>query len=248
MGVKETVDVSSIYRAVLNRRSRPARLNGQLNAAIAMCEAIKVFEKVPSRENLEKFAAEEERWLAIVGERNKSYAHELRALLRNGKLIEGKLKSINSPHNSSYDPPHGYVYGMTSLQHPRLVKLGVTSRNRHPTERLEELSKKYKLVDLKICFLCEITSPGKAETEWTKRFDVRRAPLKNNESREWFRFEPAEAYAAVFQIVKDLGLREYSPWYMSKEIRNGTTYKDAPGGRNAMPGTLAALPDLKKEG
>jgi hypothetical protein len=237
---QETVDASSIFRAVLNRRSRLARENGQLNAAIAMCDAIKAFKDHPNRNSLQKFAEAESRWLSIVGpNRNKSYADELGALLRQGKLISITAKTINSAHNDKYDPPYGYVYGMTSMRYPRLIKLGVTSRKRHPQDRWKELSEKYSLTDLKISFFCEIAFPARAEREWTLRFDIRRESLQNYESREWFKFEPAEAHTAVSSIVKDLGLKEYGRWYLSKEIRDGITYSKTPSTRNAPLGTLA---------
>jgi hypothetical protein len=239
----DTVDASSIYRAVLNRRSRPARENGQLNAAIAMCDAIKAFEANPNRESLQKFATAENKWLSIVGpDRNKSYADELRALLRQGKLISITAKTINSAHNDKYDPPYGYVYGMTSMRYPRLIKLGATSRKRHPQDRWKELSEKYGLTDLKISFFCEIEFPARVEREWTLRFDIRRESLRNHESREWFKFEPAEAQIAIRSIVKDLGLKEYGQWYLSKEIRDGISYNKTPSARNALPGTLAKTP------
>jgi len=242
MSDQDWFDASSIFRAVLNRKSRPARENGQLNAAIAMCDAIKVFEAHPNRETLQKFADAESRWLSIVGStRNKSYADDLSALLRQGKLISITAKTINSAHNDKYDPPYGYVYGLTSLRYPRLIKLGATSRKRHPQDRLTELSKKYSITDLKISFFCEIQFPARAEREWTLRFEVRRESLRNHDSREWFKFEPAEAQIAVSKIVKDLGLKEYGKWYLSKEIRNGISYSQTPSGRNAPPGTLAQV-------
>lgn len=242
MNDQDKFDASSIFRAILNRKSRPVRENGQLNAAIAMCDAIRLFERKPSRETLQKFEEAENLWLSIVGaSRNKSYAAELSSLLRQRKLISISTKTINSPHNEKYDPSFGYVYGLTSLRYPRLIKLGATSGKRHPQDRVEELSKKYGLIDLKISFFCEIQFPARAEREWTLRFDVRRESLRNSESREWFKFEPAEAQIAVSQIVKDLGLKEYGKWYLSKEIRNQISFEQTPSGRNAPLGTLAKL-------
>lgn len=237
-----TTNPTSILRAILNRRSRPARINGQLNAAIAMCEAIKIYAANPNIINLQKFTEKENDWLKIVGENNKAYADDLWALTDNGKQIPIEHKIINSPHNEQYDPPYGYVYGMTSLQYPRLIKLGATSRKRHPQDRKSELIKKYALPDLKISFFCEVQFPAKAEREWTLRYKSRRAQLHNFESREWFLFGQAEAQLAIHQIVKDLKLKEYGKWFLSPEIRKSFE-SNIFEGRKALLGTLNKLSD-----
>ena len=48
-------DASNLYRAVLNRKQRPSREFGQLNAALAMVEAIHRFALLPNRANLNLF-------------------------------------------------------------------------------------------------------------------------------------------------------------------------------------------------
>jgi hypothetical protein len=234
-------DASSIYRAVLNRRSRPAIFNGQLNAAISMCEAIKEFSKIPTRDNIKRFSDRENIWLSIVGGNNKSYATELTKILQMGQRISVSSKTINSPHNKNYDPSYGFIYGMTSIQFPNLVKLGATSGKRHPQERREELIKKYGLNDLQIVFFCEVAFPARAEREWTSRFSLRRAKLPNKQSREWFNFNVFEASFEVKKIIDDLGIKEYSKWYLCREIRMKLPAGMVPVGRNSRMGTLNNL-------
>ena len=231
-------DASNIYRSVLNRKQRPSRESGQLSAAIAMVEAINKFALHPNRENLNCFAEKEKIWLSIVGHRSKSYADDLRWFLNLGVKICGDIQKINSAHNSAYDPSWGYVYGMTSIHYPRLVKLGATTGKRHPQDRRSELMKKYSLENLEISFFCEVTFPGRAEKEWTNRFNSRRANLGNRESREWFEFEQADAYLKVKEITQDLKLKEYSKWFLCSDIRNGVSYDMKPLSRQALNGTL----------
>ena len=231
-------DASNIYRSVLNRKQRPSRESGQLKAALAMVEAIKIFALCPNRENLNCFAEKEKIWLSIVGYRSKSYADELRWFLNLGVKIYGNIQKINSAHNSDYDPPWGYVYGMTSTHYPRLVKLGATTGKRHHQDRRSELMKKYSLENLEISFFCEVTFPGRAEKEWTNRFNSRRAKLGNRESREWFEFEQADAYLKVKEITQDLKLKEYSKWFICSDIRNGVRYDMDSLSRQALNGTL----------
>lgn len=219
MSDSNVFNASSIYRAILNRRSRRALINGQLNAAIKMTDLIKEFQVNPTASNLEKFAQAEKEWLNIVGGNNKAYSLDLRRALQNGGLIVISKKTINSAHNQQYDPPYGYVYGMTSVKHPNLIKLGVTSRRRHPADRLKELIEKYGISDLSIAFFCEVSYPARAEKEWTKRFHTRRALLKNHESREWFSFSQNEAQREVKKIILDLQLKEYGGWYISSLAR-----------------------------
>jgi hypothetical protein len=231
-------DASNLYRAVLNRKQRPSREFGQLNAALAMVEAIHRFALLPNRANLNLFTEKEKLWLSIVGYKNKSYADELRWYLNRGIRICGDIQKINSAHNSSYDPSFGYVYGMTSIHYPRLIKLGSTTGKRHPQDRRSELMKKYSLENLEISFFCEVTFPGRAEKEWTNRFNSRRAKLGNHESREWFEFEQSDAYLKVKEITQDLKLKEYSKWFICSDIRNGVRYDMNPLPRQALNGTL----------
>jgi hypothetical protein len=98
--------------------------------------------------------------------------------------------------------------------------------------------KKYQLENLEISFFCEVTFPGRAEYEWTSRFNSRRARLKNRESREWFEFEQSEAYLNIKKIIQDLKLKEYSNWFICSDIRNGMRYELNPLPRQALNGTL----------
>jgi hypothetical protein len=233
--------LKSVHRAILNRKARPARINGQLNAAIKMAESINLCIQNPTNKNLTNFIECEKIWLEIVGGQNKSYAKELRDIFKNLPTEPINVRTINSAYNSNYDPPYGYVYGMTSVQYPGLIKLGATSRNRHPQDRQIELQKKYQINELKIIFFCEVEFPARVEKEWTKRFFTRRAQLTNKESREWFEFDPIDAKNFISQILADLKIKEIGNWYLHRTIRNGKKNELIIEGRKAPLGTLNQL-------
>lgn len=233
-----TFDATTLYRSVLNRRARRALINGQRNAAIEMAEVLLSFLRSPSKDGLEDFAHAEQRWLSLVGPHNKSYADVLKNEVAAGRKIVFRITGINSAHNPDYDPSYGYVYGFVSTRYPNLVKLGVTTRKRHPQDRLQEFCKKYAIEDLKIVFFCEVTHPGRAEKLWTTRFHARRKNLGNHESREWFQFTPDQALHETQKIVSDLGLKEYGKWFVAKQIRYEGSAGPIPA-RKILPGCIA---------
>jgi hypothetical protein len=234
-------DGSNLYRSVLNRNTTSYRAANQKIAASNMINALKNFVRNQNQINLQKFYEEEKYWLSIVGGRFVSYAEILITQFNRRNSIIFNNININSPHNSKYDPTFGYIYGMVSVQHPNLIKLGATSGRRHPQDRRSELLQKYKFQNLEISFFCEVTFPVKAEKEWTLRFGDRRARLRNGDSREWYFFSQFEACSETQKIVKDLNLKEYSKWYFSPEILKNDKFKVTIPERKAPNGTLSTL-------
>lgn len=212
--------LQSLYRTVEARTTARAHTAGIRTAAKKALEALESYLQAPTNEKLHAFAVAEREWASFAHRQPRMCAEDLQALVHAAPR-NWRPKKLNTNHNTDYNPYCGFVYGMWSMQRPRLVKLGVTSR--HPTDRQAEIKKRTELPHLEILFFFEIGRPREVEHELHKRLGTYLRVQNRNDSREWFEMPHAYALESVERTISHLQVRRFETRYVCKSLRVPTS-------------------------
>lgn len=208
--------LNGILAEVIRREETECRRGGTaFSLGMQMVQAAKAFVGSPTRHALQAFETLEDEWRTLHPKARRRYANAFRAALGEAPLRPTSYAG-NTPFNKDWNPPRGFVYGFWSHDHPGLIKLGATSE--HPTDRLKNFNRKYKLNHLKIAFFFEVTAPAAVERHWTTGLTTYRQWVGNTGSREWYAMTPKEALQHVRAAIAATGVKRLGCKYVLKDM------------------------------
>lgn len=211
-------DLADVLRRVQDREGRLARNGVAMALGMEMVKAAREVVRQKSDASLEVFERLEDEWRSQQPTARERFARRFREALGLQADVADAAAGYagNTPYNTSWNPPRGWVYGFWSHERHGVVKLGATTQ--HPQDRMAHFKRKYELDHVAIAFFFEVPQPARVERHWTSYLRSYHCSLGLRESREWFELSPIAACAYVEAAIKSCGLAPLSRPYRLKTL------------------------------
>ena len=217
--MQQDYDLGQLLEAIRERESRLGRDGVGAALGMKMVKAARDFVRLPSEASLRVFEQIEAEWRSSHQKARHRYSSDFRGALG---IATGALRpnsyAGNTPYNKDWNPARGFVYGFWSQDMYGLVKLGATTT--HPSVRMTNFKRDYKLQHLEIIFFFEVALPAKVEQHWTGYLKTYRRSVGRHGSREWYELTPGAAMHHVRSSIESTQVSKLPLQYVFKNISN----------------------------
>jgi hypothetical protein len=158
----QELDLDKLLTEIRSQELRHGQNGVGAALGMDMVRAAREFVRLPSTKTLDAFEKIEDQWRSLHPKARRRFANSFRLYLDGSGPSRPKYQA-NTPYNTQWNPPRGFVYGFWSHDHYGLVKLGATTQ--HPTDRMTHFNRKYSLQHIAIAFFFAVTQPALVERD-----------------------------------------------------------------------------------